>query len=315
MGMPDSERERQALDWVRRIADPDFSAWDAHMRWLEEDPRNAPLFDRLSLEMEAATDGLEPAGPIPPAIPVANDNGVPARGRRWALGSAAGGLVAASVAALLLWPQPQAADGRLIVTAPGQVQNVELADGSRIALNGGGRMRIDGDRSVALLDGEAFFEVAHHADHPFRLQVGSRIVQDVGTAFDVARLDGATRIAVRDGAVAIDPEAGNVRLSAGQEARIDPGGQIIRTTVPQNHAIGGWREGRLVYQGATWTDVAIDLSRALGVPVSAGPAMADRRFTGVIVLDPDRERTIRRVADVAGVAARREGQGWLLAPR
>lgn len=315
MSLPENDREQQALDWVRRIADPEFGDWDAHMRWLEEDPANAEVFDRMSIEMEAATEGLDAAGPVAPSVPVANDNEMRGRRRRWAWGTGAGGLVAASLAAFLLWPQPQAGAGRLIATSPGVSRNIQLADGSRIALNGGGRIRIDSDRSATLLDGEAFFDVAHHRDRPFRLQVGARVVQDVGTAFDVATSSQATRIAVREGAIAIDPEAENIRLIAGEEARIGADGQIIRTTAPQIRAIGGWRDGRLVYQGATWTDVVTDLSRTLGVPVSAAPAMTGRRFTGVIILDRDQGLTIRRVATLGGVTAMRDGKGWLLAPR
>jgi transmembrane sensor len=314
MSLPEAKREQQALDWVRRIADPAFTAWDVHMAWLEEDPRNAEAFDRVSLEMELATEGLPGAGPIPPAAPIANDNDLSRPGRRWRIGSAMGGLVAACAAAFLLWPHPEPGV-RLITTAPGVPRDIALADGTKIALNGGGRMRIDGDRSVALLDGEAYFDVAHHVDHPFRLRVGSRVIQDVGTAFDVATSPQTIRLSVREGAVAIDPDTEDVRLTAGQEAKIGKGGEIVRTTVAQNDAVGGWREGRLVYREASWTEVVTDLSRALGVPVSASPEMAQRSFTGVIVLDRDRTRTVQQVASVAGVVAVREGQGWLLAPR
>lgn len=314
MSLPDIDRERQALDWVRRIADPTFSEWDAHLQWLEEDPRNAEIFDRVSLEIETATKELPAAGSIPPVPMVANDNDGTERRRRWAIGTASGGF-AAVAAALLLWPHPDAGGSRLITTSPGVPRDIALADGTRIALNGAGRMRIDHDRSVALLDGEAFFQVVHHSDRPFRLQVGPRVIQDVGTAFDVAVSPGTTRISVREGAVAIDPEAENIRLVAGQEARIGTGGEIVRSTVQQNDAIGGWREGRLVYQEASWTEVVTDLSRALGVSVIADPRMEDRRFTGVILLDRDRSRTIRRVANVAGLSASREGEGWRLAPR
>jgi transmembrane sensor len=315
MSLPDIDRERQALDWVRRIADPAFSEWDAHLQWLEENPRNAELFDRVSLEIEAAAEGLPAAGPIPPAPVVENDNHGTERRRRWAIGTASGGFLAAAAAALLLWPHPDAGGARLITTSPGVPRDITLADGTRIALNGAGRMRIDHDRSVALLDGEAFFQVVHHSDRPFRLQVGSRVIQDVGTAFDVAVSPGTTRISVREGAVVIDPEAENIRLAAGQEARIGTGGEIVRSTVQQANAISGWREGRLVYQGASWTEVATDLSRALGIPVTADSRMEDRRFTGVILVDRDRSRTIRRVANVAGLSASREGEGWRLAPR
>ncbi len=315
MDLPDV-REQQALDWVRRIADPGFGDWTEHLRWLEADPRNAELFDRVSLEIEQATEGLPSAGPNPPAVPVANDNETRSVRRRWGLGASFTGLVAAGVAALLVWPHPASLDsGRIITTAPGTSREIALADGTRIALNGGSRLRIDNSRSLILMDGEAYLDVAHHADRPFRLQVGSNIIQDVGTSFDVAITPQLTRVSVREGAVAIDPEAENVRLDAGQEARIGAGGDILRTTVGQDHAIGSWREGRLVYQEASWTEVVTDLSRALGVPVSLAPDLAGRRFTGVIVIDRNSTRTIRRLADVANVSAIQKGQGWQLAPR
>jgi transmembrane sensor len=314
MTLTDTEREQQALDWVRRIADPLFSGWDEHLQWLEADSRNAEAFDRISLDMEMATEGLPAAGAVP-ASPVANDNEEPSR-RRWSLGMSVGGLVAAGFVALLLWPHHPASQGpRFITTMPGTSRDIALADGTKIALNGGSRLRIDDDRSLALIDGEGYFEVVHHADRPFRLQAGSRSIQDVGTSFDVSVAPQSMCVSVREGAVAIDPGGGNVQLTAGQEARIGAGGDIVRTTAAQNHAIGGWREGRLVYQEASWAEVAIDLNRALGVEVSLAPDMATRRFTGVIMLDRDRARTIRRLADVAGVSATPEGQGWRLARR
>lgn len=316
MGLPEAERERQALEWVRCLADPHFAGWDKHMRWLEEDPLNAEAFDRIALEMEMATEGLPLAGPIPPAAPVANDNEALARRRRWRVGTSFGGVVAASVAALLFWPHhPQIEGGHFITTAPGVSREIAFADGTRVALNGASKLRIDDSRSLALVEGEAYFEVAHHADRPFRLQVGSRMIQDVGTAFDVSIAPETIRVSVREGAVAIDPGAGNVRLIAGQEARIGVGGDIVRTTVAQDRQVGGWRNGRLVYQEASWTEVVTDLTRALGVPVSLSPDMAVRRFTGVIVLDHDKSRTVRRLADVAGVSVVPEGQGWRLGPR
>jgi transmembrane sensor len=309
------EREQQALDWVRRIGDPDFADWDAHMRWLERDPLNAEAFDRVSLDIEMATEGLPPAGPAP--LPTgSNDNEVSARRRRWRVGTSAGGLVAASVAAFLLWTHQQPGQaGSLIATPPGVSREIALADGSKLSLNGGSRVRVEDARTVALVDGEGYFQVVHHADRPFRVKVGSRIIQDVGTAFDVTLAPGMTRVSVAQGVVAIDPDTDNVRLVAGQEARIGDDGQILRTTAAQGHAIGGWREGRLVYQEASWTEVVTDLTRALGVPVSLSPGMATRRFTGVIMLDHDPSLTIRRVADAGGVSAVPAGQGWRLAPR
>ena len=311
MNSPETEREQQALDWVRRIADPGFTEWDRHILWLEQDYRNTEAFDRISLDMEAATVGLPAAGPYLRGIPVANDNGRGLPGRPWWVGTLVGGIAAAGLVALVLWPHHAASGSQqLITTLPGVSREIVLVDGSKVSLNGGSTLRIVDDRSLVLVDGEAYLEVVHHAADPFRLQAGGRIIEDVGTSFDVSVAPQVTRVAVHEGAVAIDPQLGNVRLTAGQEARIGADGDILRRTVAQDRGIGGWREGRLVYQEASWTEVVNDLNRSLGVRVSLAPGLAARRFTGVIMLDRDQAKTILRLANAAGISATRDGQGW-----
>lgn len=69
-------RDEQALAWVRRLHDPDFADWDAHIAWLEADRVNAPTFDRMLILVEDATANLAPplASHALPAPAPANDN-------------------------------------------------------------------------------------------------------------------------------------------------------------------------------------------------------------------------------------------------
>lgn len=100
-------RDAEALDWVRRLDDPEFVDWDAHLAWLEKDPANAAALDRMSLLVEDAADGLarRDAGPVRDALEVpglpasANDNH-PAGGDRAPLRWWPAGLVAVAATAL-----------------------------------------------------------------------------------------------------------------------------------------------------------------------------------------------------------------------
>jgi transmembrane sensor len=311
---PDALREEQALDWARRIADPDFSDWTAHIEWLEQDSGNAALFDRVCLDLETACEGLEAPEHAEAARFTANDNQAelpPARRRwRWPAGLAT---VAAAGGALFIGLHQPAPGVRIIETPGGATRSVALADGTQIAMNGGTRLRMIGDRVVALDAGEAFFTVVHDAQRPFALRIGETEVRDIGTAFDVSRRADATQIAVREGMVSIAPQSADVRLAAGEQARIGRDGTIIRQPVSQPDAIGGWRTGRLIYQGAPWTDVVTDLSRSLGVAVSIDPQMAARPFTGVIAIDKNPATTIGRLAKATGLSAVRDAAGWRLA--
>ena len=64
---------------------------------------------------------------------------------------------------------------------------------------------------------------------------------------------------------------------------------------------------------ARYDEVAADLSRNLGAPVTIGGDAAARRFSGVIVIDRDPAVTMERVGALLELNARRTGGGWSLA--
>jgi transmembrane sensor len=319
--MADDRRDTEALDWARRLSDPSFADWDEHILWLERDTGNAAALDRACLAMDEATQGLAPPPPLSMAAPVlANDNHAAAstspHGRRWWIGGL-GSALAASVAGLLfLMPGHQApAPARVIETAANTTRDIALPDGTRITLNGGSRLEVSGSgRTATLARGEAYFDVVHDPQAPFALQAGGTVIRDVGTLFDVSVDPEATRVAVRQGEVAIG-RGDQAHLRAGQRARIDRDGTVVRQADSDPAAVGGWRSGRLVYRDSAWSDVAADLGRSVGTPVTLDPRMAGGRFTGVIMIDADRDRSLRRFAASAGLAADRDRDGWRLSPR
>lgn len=312
-----SRLEEEALDWVRHIQDPDFADWTAHADWLEADPRHLEAFDRVSMLIENATEGLKPADPMPSVDrpePV-NDNppAVPDR-RRWP--AIAGFAVAAGIVGLLVAPQSHHAAPEIetIATSPGQTRDVALADGTRIALNGDSSLRIDAasPRAVTLARGEAYFEVVHDTARPFVVHVGGDTIRDVGTAFDVALDGGAAEVAVHEGAVAAGQHDRTIQLEKGQAARLATDGSITRIASVEPASVGDWRSGRLSFRDAALDRVARDLSRSLGEPVTLDPMLSGRRFTGVLVLGADHDRVMHRLAGVMGLAVKRAGQGWHL---
>lgn len=305
------QMEEQALDWLVRTGDSAFEDWEGFRQWLEADPAHAACYHALAADAAAMTDVLRTApAPRPAPMPLMAP---PARRptRRLVLG----GGIAAALAATLGWsawqgrPQPYAVE-----TAAGASRTVTLADGSRIALNGGTRLMLDRhDARVATLErGEALFRVVHDGAHPFRVTVGQDEIVDVGTVFAVARDGGATTVSVSEGAVMWNPDAEAVRLDPGRRLRSADGeGQAVVGTVPLQ-AVGGFTRGRLVYDGVQLGEVAADLSRALGVRITVAPALAARPFRGTVMLDGLRDDPAR-IGALLGLAMRRQAEGgWLL---
>src|SRR5207247_1891264 len=137
--------------------------------------------------------------------------------------------------------------------------------------------------------GEALFEVAHDADHPFTVHLGDARLVDLGTRFDVVRSASGTEIAVAEGAVRYDVADRQVALAPGDMLRVSADGRVAtKGRVPVGQ-VGTWREGRFVYSGAPLSRVAADLSRYTGRPVTAAPDIAAQPFRGVISISDPRD--------------------------
>ena len=94
----------------------------------------------------------------------------------------------------------------LYATAIGQQQSHTLADGSVIYLNTNSQVRVDyskEQRTIYLLQGEAYFGVTKQPGRPFRVYAGRGRVEAVGTAFTVYLRDGDIDVAVSEGVVAL----------------------------------------------------------------------------------------------------------------
>jgi transmembrane sensor len=169
-----------ALGWAVRVADPDFADWEGFTAWLEQNPRHAEAYDRISARVAEAAAVLPFAPPVaaPEVLPV------PRRSRRWVIG----GALAASLAAVAgIGVERTRPDPYMVEVAAGATRTVPLDDGSRIEVAGGTRLVLDrrNPRSVALEQGQAMFFVHHDAAAPFRVRLGEDELLDVGTAFDV----------------------------------------------------------------------------------------------------------------------------------
>lgn len=290
--------EAQAIQWMIRARDPAFDDWDGFTAWLEADPAHARLFDELSAADAEIADHLATV----PARPVRKSSWL-----RWG-----GALVAALVLMALLLPmltRPGFAP-REIASRPGQKLTVRLADGSRIDLNGGTRLILDGPRHARLEKGEALFVVVHDDARPFEVVSGDAVVRDVGTVFNLVREPQTFTATVSEGEIIFNPDREAVRVPAGRQVR-EAGDEVVVTAVDPAE-VGTWRQGRLIYRGARIERIAADLSRGLGMPIAADGNVSARPFSGIIQIEGRGEGALRSAAQILGVDIRRTGDAWLL---
>jgi len=296
--------------WAIRVSDPAFADWDAFAAWLEQGPAHNAAYEAALDDLEGV-DALFDVSPAPIPSPAPAQVGPAHAPRRWRMPAAAAGvaLLAAGGSWLALDHRVQ----QEYATAAGEHRTVELADGSRIVLNGGTRLTFDParPREIAMAQGEALFEVHHDQAHPFVVTTkdGTRLV-DVGTVFNVVKRGAALDVAVAEGAVDYRGGGAVIRLAAGDMlTRASATAAPVKRSVDPG-AVGGWRTGLLQFTDAPLRTVAEDLARNLGRPVAIDDALASRRFSGTIVVDGAPDAVMARVAPLLGVRIERDGAGW-----
>jgi transmembrane sensor len=297
----------EALGWVIRTRDPEFTNWEAFTAWLEADGAHAAAYDRLMADDAGLADVI-PEAPVTIAAP-ANDPGE----RRWRpMRWLGGGAVAAALVATVSIGVMNRTEIYSVTTRPGETRTIALDDGTRVELNGGTTMRFDRNdaRFAALDSGEAAFTVRHDESNPFRVTVGDAVFEDAGTMFNIVHSGGATRIGVSEGKVIFNPDAEAIALPAGRALSDDDNGLRVMDIAPD--AVASWRQGRLSYSNAPVTQISADIARSLGVQLTASPGAGAMRFTGTIRLDRDADRFFATAAPLMGLSAVRQGNGWML---
>ena len=163
-------------------------------------------------------------------------------------------------------------DSIVLSTPPEQTAEVRLSDGTRIVL--GANSRLTYPRSFALdaprevrLSGEARFEVAHDANHPFWVISGEMRTEVLGTVFDVNAYPGSrAQVILYEGHVRIGHQQEQLDIHPGQQAVLQDNRHLNITSVNLKQA-GSWTEGLFDYDNmplgevmkhiGTWYNVSI----------------------------------------------------------
>lgn len=300
-----------AIQWHIRLRDGDDADWEKFGEWLALDPRHADVYD----DIESLDDDLDP---LLPHLGMPASGPLPLRRRKRGSGlrlAASAGLAATVAAGVITVFHAQPVRPRLLATRAGEQRTVSLVDGTSIRLNGSTRIELAGGstRTARLLQGQALFRVAHDDRRPFSVSVGDVRIVDIGTVFDVAVTGRDLTVGVAEGSVMYSEKADRQVVERGQELVRDPnGGGRVRHVSPD--AIGAWRSRRLVYAATPLSRVAIDLSRLLGVRITVTPTIADRPFSGSLVV-PAETQAARLKLQIALDVDLSEGLGsWSMKP-
>ncbi|MEI7829116.1 MAG: FecR domain-containing protein [Prolixibacteraceae bacterium] len=181
-----------------------------------------------------------------------------------------------------------------IFVPKGQVNQVFLADGTRIWINSETHLTIPSvftsKERVVKLSGEAFFSVAKDASQPFRVEVKGQQIEVLGTTFNVRAYDNS-------GEIETTLETGQIKLLAGnQTALLQPGEQSIfdknsnKLTIEKVDPLNfsSWKNGRYEFHNKDLTEVFKIVERWYDVEITMDENYFGKmHFSGVIKRNKD----------------------------
>ncbi|MGD9729318.1 MAG: FecR domain-containing protein [Nitrospiraceae bacterium] len=275
---PAPSAREQAVRWMVRLRSGSATQFDQDqfVAWLAEDPAHRQEFEQLAVmwrTLDEAKPLLETELSRTEAV-YHPDRAMP-RLLRWPQAGwwplTASALAACFILATTWWLM-SAPTTIHYETAKGEQRMVTLADGSSVFLNTASEImaRFSAhERLIALDHGEAWFEVRHDEERPFRVQVANGVVQDLGTQFIVNRSADKVLVSVLEGIVEVRVVAAPDSLRAAKPAVLhhdeqiwyDTDGRLSSIGSFNRSTIGAWRDGKLIFETRPLEQVLAEIAR------------------------------------------------------
>lgn len=329
VNFPDrSPIEDEAARWVLRhgegvLAPAEQAQFDA---WKQANPAHADAFARLSGHWDDL-DALAGLADTPAEKPVWK------RPALWVGVGMAAAVALAAIVGVNQFTRP-GTEARQVAEHPGlgvyrtrvgDQETITLADGSIVTLNTASRIEArmnEQERTVRLLEGEAYFEVAHDPNRPFRVYAGDGVTVAIGTAFSVRLEKDRVHVVVSEGKVAYSrvtdvsqPEP-VAFVTAGEAALFGDSVVIDRIDLEEIDRKLSWTDGKLIFSGDPLSSVVADISRYTDIDFEFGTQdLADMRVGGVFGLG-EVDDMLEALETNFGVRAERIGERLVrLVPR
>lgn len=191
------------------------------------------------------------------------------------------------------------------VTRRGEKLDVTLPDGSALTLNTETDLDVVFDgrrRTVEVLRGQAFFNVAKDPSRPFVVVAGGKQIVAVGTAFDVRLDQGRVEVQLVEGHVVIEnaeptgsasPPARDstqsVHLNPG-EALVATDKHVVRTAAEDQQRLLKWRDGLIEFDNTSLAAAVAEFNRYSAQTISIDePNIAMLPISGVFRTNSQRK--------------------------
>lgn len=315
---PDFKVLQQAAEWFAVLRSPSVSASDVQQwrAWCDADSMHRIAWARVE-EISGRFEQV-PEADKPHTRATLDIAAQRQRNRRRALKMLSLLCTAGSASWLASQVMPWQAWNASYRTATGERRQVQLADGSNVWINTASAMDAEyGEslRRIRLYAGEILIETARDSNsppRPFVVDTSQGRMRALGTRFGVRQFDGASHLAVYEGAVEVTPAEGGEAKVIHANQQVSFTAQGIDEVSPTLYAQQAWTGGMLVADNMRLEDLLAELSRYRHGHLGCDPAVADLRVVGAYSLK-DPERILAALEETLPIRIRRTMSWWAVA--
>ncbi len=187
-------------------------------------------------------------------------------------------------------------------TGPNETITIPLEDGSVVRLGPGSQLDVwmTGKVRKTTFHGSGFFAIASDSTSPFVIHTDAGTAEVLGTRFEIRTSADSLRLLVVEGRVALSAVGQKVEVGRGEMAHAS---SSVAPSQPQTVNVWemlDWQEGILIYQDTPLFQVAAEVERFFGVPVSITDTALTRRVVTAWFGNEPFEDVIGTICQVVG---------------
>ncbi|MBX3255117.1 MAG: FecR domain-containing protein [Chitinophagaceae bacterium] len=214
--------------------------------------------------------------------------------------------------------QPPALYYNTVTTPRGGQYKLVLPDGTQVWLNASSSIRYptvfnEQERKV-MMEGEAYFEVAHNKEQPFIVSANGTEVHVTGTHFNINAYadESAIKTTLLEGAVTVKKGATIVKLLPGNQVETNDKGlsEVKAADIEETVA---WKNGLFSFNGDDLPSIMRQLARWYNLEVHYEGAIPKRLFAGKVFRNMNLSETLK-VFELSNVHFRIEGNKLTVIP-
>ena len=275
------------------------------LNWIESSPENQKSYNRLkNLWVITGLDHPDQVRIPGLSFPVAKPTALSPKIFRSVLKYAAVFILAFSLGSLSLYFLNKSESSELssiyntIVVPYGERSQITLYDGTRVWMNSGTKLRypvvFSRNTRDVFIEGEAYFDVAKDAEHPFVVSAGQLKVLVLGTRFNICAYPDDIEISATldEGSVnAVNTQSGKaIKLNPGEQVVLNRETNDLKNRSVQSELYTSWKENLLKIEDAPFDEVIKKMERWYDVKITVDRAINTKeRYTMTIKTESLRE--------------------------